>query len=333
METSKQNENDQSQFTHLVRRWGGLTTDALLDPRCQHFERSEIEGFIGYRVEYDCAIVFGDPVCSSVDTLQLAQAFQEFCKTKYKNIIYLTASETFVKSANQKVCKAFIEYGEEVFLDPHVNPKDRQGTHASLVRRKMRHAQKNNVTVSEYLPYDSIMEKNIENVGIEWLNSRKGPQIHISNVHLFDHRMGKRWFYAKKEDQIIGVVVLNQLHARKGWHMNHLMFTPDAPNGTPELLVVSVIEILKHEDCPFISFGFTPHDHLGNIHGLSSFSAWMARQSYKLANHFFHLGGHKMFWGKFHPETKPSYIAFSNPKIGWREILALMRAMNASISS
>ena len=137
----QQRNTERSSIVELIRRWGGLATDALLDSRCQYFRAPHIEGFIGYRMERGCADVYGDPICAPKDILSLAQAFHDFCHTKCHNIIYLTASVTFAKLALSNLCQAIIEYGEEISLDPHFNPKERQGTHASIVRRKLRHAQ------------------------------------------------------------------------------------------------------------------------------------------------------------------------------------------------
>ncbi len=324
-------EADRLRIVEIVRRWGGLTTDALLDPACQLFCIPQVKGIIGYRIEFGCAIAYGDPVCEPSDMPLLVQAFHDFCQTKYKNIIYLAASEKFAKWALQNVCKAFIEYGEEIYLDPHFNPKDRQGTHASLVRRKIRHAQHEEVIVKEYFPVDAKMEHSLEQVGAAWLQSRHGLQIHISHVHLFNDRMGKRWFYAQQRERIIGVVVLNQLQSRQGWHLNHLMFTPNAPHGTPEILIISVLETLQSECCSFISFGVVPANRLGEIVGLSTSTSWMTRQIYKLAHKIFHLEGHKTFWGKFHPQTKPSYLLFHQSSIGIREVISLIRSMNVSL--
>lgn len=324
-------ENEKASPVQLVRRWGGLATDALLDPQCQVFSIPHIEGFIGYRMTYGCAVVYGNPVCAPENAPELAQAFHRFGQERFKNIIYLTISEPFAKWAIQNLCKTLIEYGEEIYLDPHCNPKNRQGTYASLVRRKVRHAQRIGVSVQEYKPNDLKIEKAIEQVGVAWLRARRGPQVHISNVHLFDHRMGKRWFYAQQGDQIVGVVVLNRLESRQGWHLNHLMFTSQAANGTPELLITSVLETLANEECPFVSFGAVPAHDLGEMIGLTKFSTWMTRKAYKIASRFFHLPGHKMFWNKFFPETRPSYLLFEQPHIGWREIAALMQAMNFSI--
>jgi lysylphosphatidylglycerol synthetase-like protein (DUF2156 family) len=323
--------DERSHIVELVRRWGGLTTDALLDPNCQIFSLPQLEGFIGYQLVRGCAIVYGDPICSPSDVPQLAHAFQTSYQGQCKNIIYLMASEKFAQWAIPHLCKASVEYGEEIFLDPHCDPQERHGTHASLVRRKVRHAQHEGVSIREYLVHDGKMEQALEQVSTAWLQSRRGPQVHISNVHLFTDRLGKRWFYAHQEEHIVGVVVLNQVQKYQGWHLNHLMLTPQAPHGTPEFLITSVLEALKSENCSFVSFGVAPVDRLGTLVGLTPLSTWMARHIYHIASKIFHLKGHKMFWGKFYPQTRPSYLLFHQPSIGLREICALMRAMHVSL--
>jgi lysylphosphatidylglycerol synthetase-like protein (DUF2156 family) len=223
-----------------------------------------------------------------------------------------------------------IEFGEELYLDPFANLIDRHGTHGSLVRRKVRHALKEGTSVKEYFPYDAQLELAIEKVGVSWLASRRGPQVHISHLYLFNDRAGKRWFYAKKGENIVGVAVLNQVHARQGWLLNHLMITPEASNGTPELLVTSILEILRQESCHFVTVGASPAEKLGDIVGISKFSSWIMTLVYKTAYKIFHLKGHKMFWGKFNTQAGRSYLLFSQPQIGMRDLIALMRALNFS---
>ena len=127
---------------------------------------------------------------------------------------------------------------------------------------------------------------------------------------------------------MVGIVVLNVLESHNGWLLNHLMIAPEAPGGTPELLVISALDALKQEGCTFATFGAVPNTKLGEISGLGSVASWTARLIYQAAYHLFHLKGHKMFWGKFQPQTKPSYLLFSRPQIGYQEIKALMQSLN-----
>lgn len=322
-------DQDKAHLVELIRRWGGLASDALLDPACKFFSLPSIEGIIGYRTIWGCSVVFGDPVCSPSEAPQLAEAFHQ--SHPHKNIIYLITSENFAKWAIQHVCKVLVEFGDEFFVDPHCDPRAKQGDYARLVRRKVRHALNEKVIVKEYLAKDPWVEQQLKQVGLLWLKSRHGPQVHLSHLDLFDHCFGKRWFYAQQGENIRGMAVLNQMQSQQGWLLNHLMTISEAAHGTQELLIVSILETLQSEGCHFLSFGPVPADYLKEVRGLSKFSTWVARQLFLFFNKIFRLKGHKIFWDKFYSQVKPSYLLFSQPFIGLREITALTRAMNVSL--
>lgn len=325
-------DTERDTLVKCVRRYGSAASDAILDPICKVFNLPDIDGVIGYRVDSSCAIVYGDPVCSIADTPALVKAFHDYCQKNKLNVLYIMTSERFAKWAMQDCCKAIIEFGEELVIDPHNDPKARHGTHASLVRRKVRHALKEGVEIKEYLPSDNAVEQAIESVSEQWLNARRGPQVHISHVYPFANRKGKRWFYAKKDDRIVGVVLLNQLEQRKGWLLNHLMHAPDAPHGTPEILLTTALDTLAQEDCHFVSFGPVPSEKIGEIKGMSKISGDFARMLYRASYRLFRLSGRKVFWDKFHPDKERSYLVLSKPHVGFREFKALVHALNIRFS-
>lgn len=314
-----------------LRNWGGSASDALLDPSCKMFTIPNIDGLIGYKTELSNAIVFGDPVCAPSDIPKLTHAFHEYCTEQGLNVIYVMATELFAKWAMQNLCKALIEVGEELSIDPYCDPRAKEDVNGGLVRRKVRHAQREGVVVHEYLDEDVNLETEMETVGDAWLKSRHGPQIFISHVRLFENRFGKRWFYAEQNGKIVGVVMLNQLHAHQGWLLNHLMIKPEAPHGTPELLVVSALEAVKQEGCHFVNFGTVPARQIGEIQGFGKITTLMLRKAFDSAKWFFKLEGRKKFWEKYHPESQGSYVLFSKSGIGLSDIVAIMRALNASI--
>lgn len=313
-----------------VRRFGGLATDAVLDPSTQIFTTPSIDGLIGYRKVDHCVTIFGDPICKSSDVPALTGAFHLFLeKQNLKKHIYVTTSEQFSKWSLGKYNEALVEFGEELILDPTTeDPRVRHGTHASLVRRKVRHAQHEGTNVYELTTHDPLLEQALEQVAQTWLKGRRGPQIHISPVRLFADREGKRWFYAKSNERIVGLIVLNQLQSKQGWLFNHLMITPEAPHGTPELLVISAIEKVSMEGCRFITFGNVIQEHLGEIVGFSKFSTFLLNLAFNSAKFIFHLTGSRTFWEKFHPRSERSYLLFKTPEIGISEIKSIMKALN-----
>lgn len=315
----------------LLRRYGGATVDAILDLSCHFFSLGGIEGFIGYRRECGCAIMLGDPVCSIENRAQLTILFHLFCLTRGLKVLYLIVSESFSSFAIKEFGGARIEFGEALFLDPQQDPRDLTGVRASLVRRKVRHAQKEGLETHEYLLPNSSLEAGMEKVAEKWLLARDGPQVHISHPDIFENRYGKRWIYAMQHGQVVGVAILNKLESKSGWLLNHLMFAPEAPHGTPESLVIKAIEILKGEECHFLAFAMAPLDRLGRVDGLGKISGSLCKCLYSLASKVFHLQGHKGFWEKFNPQSTPAFLYFHSPPIGFQELIALKKVLNISI--
>lgn len=314
-------------IVELVRLWGGSTSDAILDPETLFFTIPSIDGFVGYRLEKSCAVVLGDPVCAPQDKPLLAHAFHDAMEAQGVSIVYLAASHAFAHWAIDHVCATLFKFGNELILDPSCDPRTRTGTHASLLRRKTKQALREGVTIHEYLESNADLERDMERASNEWLASRKGHQIHISDIYLFDNRIGKRWFYAKKDHRVIGTISLNRLNVHNGWLLNHLVITPDSPNGTSELLVITALEALGKEGCRYATVGMVAGTEIDEIIGLSPVSTWLTKKIFHFARKIAHLDGLNTFWGKFHPQSHPSYALFSRKWLGIGGIMAVKKVL------
>lgn len=316
----------------LVRRWGDVNTNGLLEDSTLAFSAPGIEGFIGYKIEASNVVVFGDPVCSLENKAPLAIAFQDYFNSKKLGVVYTIVSQDFAKWALEHLSATTIEFGENFIFDPQNNPMNNHGHKAGLVRRKFKHALKEGGVVKEYAGQDSIIEQQIENAAAEWLKNRHGPQIYLCHMTLFKNRLGKRWFYAEREGHIVGILVLNRIEQKDGWLLTNVMMLNDAPHGLSELLIISVLQILEKENCRYVSVGPIPAKQLGEISGISPFRAQLTHWIFKCAKFIFHLEGHTVFWDKFQPQTESSYLVFPQKNLRYSSIKALMRAYNVSMS-
>ncbi len=319
---------DRTALVDLIRRYGNETTDAVLDPACHYFSIPAIEGIVGYRLHGKYALVFGNPICAPENEKQLTLAFSDYCHQKGFVITYVMVSDSFAKWVSSHFPIVSIAFGKCLWINPQHNPMDNTGRHGSLIRRKVKHALKEGTEVSEYTSSDPELEAAMENVGVAWLKSREGPQVHISNIHLFEDRQGKRWFYASKEGKVVGVVQLNRLQQKNGWLLNHLMITPDCSHGTPEILVTSALQAVAEEGGEYVTFGACPASHLDSIAGLNPLSASIVRMGYQIARKIFHLDGFGEFWSKFQPDSKETYLLFEKGSISLKGIQSLLRALN-----
>ncbi len=326
---SFENVDERALLVSDIQRFGSPASITLLDSAFKTFKDPSIDGVIGYRIEFGCAVVFGDPVCSKEDAPALALAFAEFCKKEGLKIVYAIVSKEFANTALQNNYKALIEFGEVLSINPQRDPQ--KGSKGRELRKKVYHSTREGVTVEEYLWQDEKLERSLEEVAVSWLKARQGPQIYMAHLNLFSDRLGKRWFYAKKGNRVVGVLLLNRLEACQGWLLHLLLANPDAPLGTTELLVAKALEQLCQEGCTYATFGVMPGSTLGEIVGLGSFTTWVTRRVFNISKRIFNLDKRKRYWKKFSPDCEPSYFVFSESTIGVREILGIMRSMNVSV--
>lgn len=313
-----------------IHRWGSSASEAILDSPCHIFRTNDIDGFIGYCVESQCAIIYGDPICAPEEIPRLVEAFHRYCKENNLNMICIIASESFAKWAIQHLSNVMIEIGEEIIFNPRNDPTE--GSKGHKLRHKVNHVLHLGLKVHEYTTNDPKLESAIQEMGDAWRKTRRGPQIYLGNLKFFEKRVGRRWFYVKDGDRILGAALLSKLEARKGWLLKFLIALPKAPAGTSELLMTSVLETLRGENCNFLTYGMVPAEHLGEIIGLGKWSSWLARTVFKMTKWIFKLNQRKMYWKKFHPKTEPTYILFSKQEVGLKEIRAIMKSLKIDMS-
>jgi lysylphosphatidylglycerol synthetase-like protein (DUF2156 family) len=318
---------DRRRLVELVRKWAEVNTDGILDKTTQIFSVSHIEGVIGYRIELGNAVVYGDPVCSSMDKVALAKEFERFCRDRKMQVIYVIVSEEFANLAIEHLSFSLIEFGKKFILDP-LNYVDSK---IPLLRKKVRQSSRKGIEIYEYAGDDLQIEQSMEQVATAWVQSRKGVQMYLAVPSLFADRLGKRWFYAKHEGRIIGFALLNKLQSHQGWLLNNVMVSKDAPSGVSEHLVISALQTLEKEQCRCVLIGPVPTKELGKVIGLGQIAILLAGWTFKALKKIGRLDGHEIFWEKFQPELRSSYLLFPKNRFRLSGIIALLRAFNITL--
>lgn len=327
------NLKDESSFSRAeyVEQWGHSPSIALLDPNCNIFSTPAINGAIGYRSVANNIIAFGNPVCAIEDVPSLTHAFHENFVKEGKSIIYISVSEPFIEwsLATRKGCA--LQVANEIILNPLLDPMKKTGKKASLLRNKYNQCIREGICVEEYTDQNPRLEKQMSEIAMKWQKARRGPQIYLLQIDIFKGRTNKRWFYAHKNGILLGMLMLNRVNACQGWVLNLLLLTDRAPTCTSEFLVVSTLTILRDEDCSFLSIGTVPAQTLGRVEGLGFLTKWIASKTFNIAKKIFHLTDRNRYWKKFDPHIAPSFVLFCKQRIGIRDVLSIMRALNVSL--
>lgn len=317
-------------IAECITRWGNSASIALMDPACQIFSTDKVPGIIGYKLEAKHVIVFGDPLCAPEHVNTITDAFHDHFQDSVKNIIYVAATEKFTQSSLETHCNAAIGIGREIILDPTRDPRAESGNKASLLRRNCKQAIKHGVSVCEYTEQDPALEQTMNELGEAWSKNRQGLQVYLQDVNIFSHRECKRFFYAKQNNNIIGVLILNRLDAYQGWVISFSLVDRLAPHGTSDLLIVSALEALAKDNCHFFAIGTVPIPSIDSIYGLNPLSTWCVQRAYRCALRMFHLSERERYWKKFCPTSQSTYLILGKPKLGVSGALGLMSALNAT---
>lgn len=316
----------------LVMLHGSAVSASLLDPDTSIFRAPGIPGAIGYRATWGCAVAIGDPVCAEGSAGPLADAFREHCHARGWATAYTVTSESFADKMIERGYAA-IEFGEELILDPQRDPQ--LGAAGRELRKKVNRASRHGVVAYEYnreAQRDVVLEEAMTGVVRAWLGARRGPQVFLSRVRLFDEPEGRRWFGATHEGREVGVLATVELAGRGGPVFEHHVVTPDAPAGTSELLIVEALRRLRGEGCGYATFGPAPATQLGRIHGLSRLSTSIARTVFDRASRRFHLDSRVRYRRKFQiARTEPAFLLFDPPKVGLRQLLGVLHALHISL--
>ncbi len=318
--------------THLsdmVQQWGNAFSIALFDPKTNLFNTPSVDGLLGYRSISNTLVVFGEPVCAADDMPLIAGDFFHYCRDYGKNAIFVAISSQFLKYIKSHHPACSLQVGDEIILDPTINIKEQTGPDARRLRNKYNQAVREAVTIKEYKGHDILLESALEQISLEWIQNRKGPQIFQQHINLFENRLHKRWFYAEYKNTIAGLIVLNKI--RQGWVLNIAMMSAQAPRYLSEFMILELLDILKNEGCEHLSIGLIPSTHLGGMDGMGFISKKFVQSLYKIARRLFKLNHRQQFWKKFKPNSVPMHIAFSGSKVKITDAIALIRAFNGRI--
>lgn len=309
----------------LFVRYGSAASEAMFDFPCHFFHIAGYTGFIPYRQDSKCAIVFGEPICPPEETPFLTEAFHHYCKKNKLSIIYLIVSKKFATDVKD-FCPVSLGVCEEMIFNPQIDLEQISRRLKNRVNKAVNHG----LTLHEYLPYDAKIEEALTEIGIQWRNSIKGPNLYLGHLNFFEQYIGKRWFYVKEGEKITAMIMLSKLEAHEGWLLKFLVTSPDAFPETSEFLMISVLKILQKENCHFLSKGMMPAAFLEEIKGLGRFSSYIAKKTYSFIHNTYHFEKRKEYWQRYHPKTEPAYILLSRPSIGFHEIKALIKTFKPS---
>ncbi len=304
----------------------------ILNPGIQLWFSEDLEAVVGYVDAYGFRVVAGAPVCDPGELPDIAAAFQREASAEGKKVCYFGAQEHIaaIMSGFGPVSKLLL--GSQPVWGPsrwtaRVSAK-------SFLRAQFARARNKRVTVSMWDQYRATGNADLERCLLEWLDTRGLPPMHFlvepdTLARLYDRRV----FVAERDGKSIGFIVASPVPLRNGWLIEQIIRGADAPNGTAELMLDTVMRNLADSGAEYVTLGLSPLSVRSGIPqvALPSWISRLLRGMRILGTRFYNFDGLDSFKSKFLPERWEPIFAISNQsRISFRTLYAIAGAFSGT---
>lgn len=316
-----QDEVDRVRDLVLTHGWNS-TCFQIVNPGIEYWFGDDGESVIGYVSTKASRVVGGAPVCPKDALPRVAAAFENATAATGKKVCYFGAEARLESVYHNSKDHSKVLLGAQPAWHPANWPlavKDKSSLRAQLNRAANKH-----VVISEWTIGRANDNPLLWECLNKWLDTKGLPPLSfmIESATLRDLE-SRRVFVAEHEDKIVAFLVLSPIPHRKGWLTEQFPHTPDAPNGTVELMMDHAFRKIAAEGSEYVTLGLSPLSRRAEIAAfenplwLKAFLAWMRKHGQR----FYNFDGLDAFKAKMNPEYWEPIFAISNEKEFSRQTL------------
>lgn len=191
------------------------------------------------------------------------------------------------------------------------------------LREQLRRARAKGVTVRKVTAADmtnpgSRVRRETEQLIARWLSSRSMPPMgFLVELHPFEFPEERRYLVAEREGKVLAFLAAVPVYRRNGWLLEDFLRSPEAPNGTMELLFAEALATLAAEGALHVTMGLAP---------LAGVGGWLGA----VRDHtrfLYDFEGVRAFKAKLRPVAwEPVYLAWPRGRASLSPIVDCLRA-------
>lgn len=244
----------------LIANYGDASNTSWLDTDRFELWRHHTGAAIGYVKQGKFCMITADPLCDQKQIPEVIGDFLKFVTTELR----LTPFWMLVSSDVQKILGQQFHFRTLSCTEEQRVDADKQQTdHGSKARR----VEREGIKIHEVKPDEDFISRATPAIEA-WKASRKGKQVHLTEVRPFIDMEHRRYFAAEtKEGKVIAMVVLHQLARKNGNQVKWALDFPGATNGAIEVLINYTLTTVGGHFTfgAGVSTKLTPGEHLHGI--------------------------------------------------------------------
>lgn len=302
----------------IIRRYGWNTMSSqLLAPGIRHWFSPDRDAMVGYVETSSHIVIAGSPVASDADLGDVTEQFLRFVRRSGKSPIVFGAQDRLLSEwpVNEIVSRVLIG------MQPVWHPEELSERFRSVrsLRAQVHRAVNKGITVRRATTMDATLQRAMEQCRRSWLQQHPMTELHFLVESTIPAQCdGRIILLGERDDEAIaGYCIAVPIPMRKGWLIEHLVRSAEAPNGITELLVQRMAEMLRSEGAEFVTLGLSP---LSEPTLRSATGPWWTTALFRgmrlFGERWYHFRGLERFKEKFRPARRePVYLLAGAPEI------------------
>lgn len=297
----------------LIANYGDASNTSWLDERFEIW-RHPTGAAVGFVRQEKFAMVTGDPLCDKSQYTEVCRAFVKYVVSELRlTPIWMLVSYEIQKILAHEMGWRTLSCTEEQRVDADKHNSLNGGAKARRVERE-------GVKIHEVKLDDDFIKR--ADVAVEeWKRSRKGKQVHLTEVRPWVDPEHRRYFAAEKDGKVLAMVVLAKLAPRHGWQVKWALDFPGSVNGAIEVLIEYALSSVTGQ----VTFGvgvsekLTPGEHMNGIR------ARFLASTYNSIVDSLGLRRKADFRSKFGALGEEVYICYPKHGVGLRDLQQIIK--------
>lgn len=265
-------------------------------------------------------VAAGAPIAPLAALAEVTSAFLNAARAEGKRACFFATESPLASTRTDANALRALAVGEQPIWDPRAWSTE-LARHRSL-REQLRRARAKGVSTREVsaaeLEHGPLREQMLRVVA-SWRSVRAlAPMGFLVQVEPFSFSAQRRTFVAEQRGRVLGFAGLVPVPARGGWFLADLVRVPDAPNGTGELLVHTVMSWATENQCSWLTLGMAPLS--------GALPSWLSRVRDN-SRWLYDFAGLRAYKAKFAPQAwQPLYLCYPKTQTELEAIVDTLRA-------
>jgi len=311
-------DEDRARALALLREHGwNATSFQILEPGFRYwFDGPDV--CVAYIDTGRAWVAAGAPIAPPRLVGTAAQRFVVAAAAQRRRACFFGTEERFASTTPFEAMRV----GEQPVWDPRLWDQTVNAT--SSLRAQIRRAGAKGVEVRRFDPRllaeaQGEARRDVDQLIARWQAAHPMPPMgFLVQMHLDSAIDERRFFAAYRDDSLVGFVSMVPVFARQGWFIEDLLRSPEAPNGTAELLVDAAMRTAAADGSTYVTLGLAPL--AGEI------GPWL-RLARRTGYPLYDFRGIQAFKAKLRPQSwSPVHVSYPRAQSGIATVVDVLAA-------